>query len=310
MSQPPSPTISAGLSRSERLLRDALIKDDMERQTPALASSQASPSAGPSPVKSHRRRHSHIPTSAPTLSSSPERAERDEYTRGTFLFRTAMSNPRSPSPSRAPPTPPAPVYYGGDAEASPTTPVRAGRHRHSHSVAHAPQPPSRSNSPAAVASARSASQSPSPLRRRRPSPLPLDRAPHPASPSSGLRRQNTTGAEQAAQSPDRRARSRQGRMAPGEPLVMTPHEQVLRARLERVLSVGRGVEQGERERVARRAQHRSMSRENEVRDEDGGWPWRTRPETGDKADALVRCYLICVVMLLNGPVIMARPQAL
>lgn len=59
---------------------------------------------------------------------------------------------------------------------------------------------------------------------------------------------------------------------------MTPHEQVLRARLERVLSVGRVVEHGEREKQRRRTAQRSMSRGNEVRDEEGGWPWHERGE--------------------------------
>ena len=61
--------------------------------------------------------------------------------------------------------------------------------------------------------------------------------------------------------------------------MMTPHEQVLRARLERVLSAGRVVEKGEVERQRqiirqRERRQRSGSRGNEVMDEEGGWPWR------------------------------------
>jgi hypothetical protein len=97
--------------------------------------------------------------------------------------------------------------------------------------------------------------------------------------SSGLKRHNTTASHSSvSESPDRRPRSRQGHASVGEPLVMTPHEQVLRARLERVLSVGRVVERGEREKQRRRTAQRSMSRENEVRDEEGGWPWHERGE--------------------------------
>ena len=63
---------------------------------------------------------------------------------------------------------------------------------------------------------------------------------------------------------------------------MTPHEQVLRARLERVLSAGRIVSEGQaaqttkknsREEIREREKRR---RSNEVRDEVDGWPWRER----------------------------------
>ena len=104
------------------------------------------------------------------------------------------------------------------------------------------------------------------------------------------------------ESPARRARSpmsaRQQHQqvrptSPGEPLVMTPHEQVLRARLERVLSAGRVVEKGEKEKEVERQRYimrqrerknreRSESRGNEVRDEEGGWPWREQERDRDR----------------------------
>ena len=55
---------------------------------------------------------------------------------------------------------------------------------------------------------------------------------------------------------------------------MTPHEMVLRARLERVLvSSGAGVHDVRKERVLDRERKTSS---NEVRDEEGAWPWRER----------------------------------
>ncbi|KAF9557961.1 hypothetical protein CPC08DRAFT_724783 [Agrocybe pediades] len=70
--------------------------------------------------------------------------------------------------------------------------------------------------------------------------------------------------------------------SPGEPLIMTPHEQVLRARLERVLEAGKVVEKKEREK-RRRSESRgatSGAAANEVRDEEGGWPWREKERGG------------------------------
>ena len=58
---------------------------------------------------------------------------------------------------------------------------------------------------------------------------------------------------------------------------MTPHEQVLRARLERVLNAGRIVERKGHERDSERRSRRDRSQSsqsNEVRDEEGGSPWR------------------------------------
>jgi len=291
--QPPSPTNSTAPrpptpSRSERLLRDALKRDEHER--PPLPSS---------PLATHRRRHSHVPTSATVAGrvqapSSPEQ-DREEYTRGTFLFRTAMNNPRSPSPGIGPTEKDPRSYYGGDAErsASPTPTTPRHHHHHPHSQ-HTPQSQQSQNQPQPHSnprsttrstqspSARSTSHSPSPMRHRRqaggsltlnrPPPLPLDN-------ESPARR---------GKSPmnPRQPHQQAGPTSPGEPLVMTPHEQVLRARLERVLSVGRVVEKGEKEKEVERQRHimrqkerrnrerSEESRGNEVRDEEGGWPWR------------------------------------
>jgi len=77
--------------------------------------------------------------------------------------------------------------------------------------------------------------------------------------------------------PNRRPRSRREPPTPpsrGELLVMT-HEQVLRARLERVLNAGRVIEREEHKRDSERRRDRSQtSQSNEVRDKEGGWPWR------------------------------------
>lgn len=53
-----------------------------------------------------------------------------------------------------------------------------------------------------------------------------------------------------------------------EPLPLTPHEQVLRARLERVLIAGRVVDEKERSR-----ERRPRSRDHYYRDDVPGWPW-------------------------------------
>lgn len=84
----PSPTMPAS-SRSEKLLRDALLKDERERQ-------QLSSPPGITKPLTHRRRHSHIPTSSYSATAS---SSKEDFARGSFLFRTAMSNPRSLSPS-------------------------------------------------------------------------------------------------------------------------------------------------------------------------------------------------------------------
>ena len=76
LTQPPSPTTPHHRppSRSERLLRDTLKRDEQER------------------LPTHRRRHF---SPHPTAQGGGE----DNYARGTYLFRTAMNAPRVPSPS-------------------------------------------------------------------------------------------------------------------------------------------------------------------------------------------------------------------
>ena len=189
--------------RSEKLLRDALLKDERERQqlsTPAA----------------HGRHHSHVPT-------SPYAGE--DYTRGSFLFRPAMSNPRSPSPSPSSFSQgkglerhrdSSPVgrmsVYGGDVEG--------------HNAHHQTQ----------RRQSQQQQQSPTPhqyyTRRDSPSPSP-DRS----NGTSSLLRQGQA-----------------------EPLQMTPHEQILRTRLEKVLTTSDGW---------------TMRDQNQVRDEQAGWPWRS-----------------------------------
>ncbi|KIM45644.1 hypothetical protein M413DRAFT_345000 [Hebeloma cylindrosporum] len=308
--QPPSPTNTTAPrpptpSRSERLLRDALMRDELERHPVP-----SSPLVPPSPSsKTHRRRHSHVPTSTAVAGrahapSSPER-DREESMRGAFLFRTAMNNPRSSSPGLPPATErESKRYYGGDAERSasptPTTPQQGHHHisqsHQSQQQLHHQPPPSQPHFNARSTtrstqspSARSTSHSPSPLRHRRqaggslslnrPLPLPLD---------------NDSPSRRARSPMNPRHQNQQGLpTSPGEPLVMTPHEQVLRARLERVLSAGRVMEKGEKEKEVerqrqiirqreRRNRERSESRGNEVRDEEGGWPWREHERDRDR----------------------------
>ncbi|KAF9526890.1 hypothetical protein CPB83DRAFT_837040 [Crepidotus variabilis] len=256
-------------SRSERLLRNTLLKDEIDRTvanvplptSPLLASPMTSPS-----TKAHRRRHSHVPTSGTAASHDPQR-EREEYLRGSYMFRTAINNPRPASPSSSSTGGAAQhVMYGGDAEGHTSSrqqralsPVSNTRSRRSGFS------PTRDVSP-------------SPMRRRqddlRPTPLPLD------SHTSGLQRHHTIHTSpRGSGRTSRRPHSPNDRSAParGEPLAMTPHEQVLRARLEKVLNSGK-VANG-KDRVQRHERGRSQSgsrRSNEVMDEEGGWPWKER----------------------------------
>ncbi|EDQ98634.1 uncharacterized protein LACBIDRAFT_296061 [Laccaria bicolor S238N-H82] len=224
LTQPPSPTTPHHRppSRSERLLRDTLKRDEQER------------------LPTHRRRHS------VNVSPHPQGGEDNYAARGTYLFRTAMNAPRVPSPSPS-------------------------RHTFNHTLSHyygSPEHQQRGAQP------RSPSPSPSSGRRNRSS------HPSPLLPSHGHGMSRQASISQPG-------RPREGKHRPpavlvpsprpGEPMGMTPHEQVLRARLERVLcSAGRVVSdqsvqttKGERERERRR-------RSNEVRDEVDGWPWRER----------------------------------
>jgi hypothetical protein len=150
--------------------------------------------------------------------------------------------------------------------------------------------------------ARNASPSPSPMRRKqgpqhRPSPLPLESGAV-VPPDSDLYRINEHPSvprrvqhHDPQESPSKRFRTRHDPFvspSQGEPLVMTPHEQVLRARLEKVLKSGRVLQKKEcgREAPGREGRGRSESgsRSNEVRDEEGGRPWRRAGQ--DRASAL------------------------
>ncbi|KAH9484738.1 hypothetical protein JR316_0001638 [Psilocybe cubensis] len=378
---PPTSTPTSPPSRSERLLRDALIRDELERSSPsagATAGSVSSSSSAPpsSSRPGHLRRHSHVPTSSPSTfggSSHSPLAQRDteegeqsgrrresrgqterrreQYT-GSFLFRTAMSNPSAGGVSVSPEpdheheheegsdmsaslveslsgsgsgsgrrtgrgTTDASSYYGGDAE--------SGSRGH----------------------ARSASLSPSPLRRRPGYASPAEQhAAHArwqmqlalfdqqqlqqqAAAAAGSRSPQQPPPRSPQMSPYSSPRSprRPSSQPPrdgskGSPMPMTPHEQVLRSRLERVLEAGRVVQERERARSKSksksnssggqdrevgagsdimsivsgssgggvveddsrrgrsggrpRSSRTSMSRDNEVRDEQGGWPWREK----------------------------------
>ncbi|TFK64967.1 hypothetical protein BDN72DRAFT_846142 [Pluteus cervinus] len=73
----------------------------------------------------------------------------------------------------------------------------------------------------------------------------------------------------------------------GEPLGMTPHELVLRARLERVLNTGKGIEEREMKKEERNRRslergRRERTSSNEVQDEQGGWPWRDKNNNNNK----------------------------
>ncbi|KAF8907962.1 hypothetical protein CPB84DRAFT_1843795 [Gymnopilus junonius] len=379
--------------RSEKLLRDALLRDEMERNGPiALAATGSSNPTSPPKVQAqvpaqgqgHKRRHSHVPSSSDTA-TTPSKSKED-YIRGSTLFRTAMSNP---NPRSASPPLRGQVYYGGDAEGEGGVDAAAvalhhhqrhwdsqhqqhqqapAHHQASTSQmqmpvhAHTPRRHEQQRSPAA----RSTSHSPSPLGRRNlqspsqaqaqaqaqsGSTFPVSSKSPPghhtvhASPSgsmsqqqqspSGRQRSTTTGVaapvgggktrpppidlfsssgssssarQQQQQRPTHYRQSsgltsasgpygNDNEVGPGEPLMMTPHEQVLRARLERVLEQGRVVERIDRENERRKSAERGRSdggsaagsrsgssrrggaKANEVRDEEGGWPWRGAPIT-------------------------------
>lgn len=102
---PSSPTIPSP-SRSEKLLRDALLRDERERRY------QSSPPL-PSKPPAHRRRHTHTPTSSHSTST------REDHACGSSLY-TAINAPNS--------------YKTGTANSSPNgtpsrMPVRTQTHR-------------------------------------------------------------------------------------------------------------------------------------------------------------------------------------
>lgn len=329
-SQPPSPTSSARpsalnsanrpSSRSERLLRDTLRRDEVERISaydPPPPSATTSTYPASSPSNAHKRRHSHVPTSSMgTAAHEQHMREREEYTRGSFLFRTAMTNARPPSPSfslvvnhqRHDS-----IAFGGDAECSvPSTPLK-NEHRHRNAVTpdlqgmssgRGTSPVSNARSQSNYSPVRNASPSPSPMRRshgsqHRPFPLLLEKD----ADSYRYRRRSSKGInentsvhyrmqQRGRESPSNHPRSRHDpSFSPshGEPLLMTPHEQVLRARLEKVLKSGKVLEKKEH---GRRDRSGSGSASNEVRDEEGGRPWRrTGQSTALPSDSVCSHFL-------------------
>lgn len=181
-------------SRSERLLRSTLERNPAPQ-------SHSSPRA-------HRRRHSHVPGTAPPTTASNSTGtctsadEEDQLCRAAFLYRTA---------------------------ATASTPIRPH-----HNLSHSPSP------------SRPASPDPSAWR------LSLQRSPA-SDGNLSLQRHNSIP-----------ARKKPASLA-AEPLPLTPHEQVLRARLERVLYSGRVVDDKERSRERRRS-----------RDDAPAWSWSER----------------------------------
>lgn len=93
-------------SRSEKLLRETLMRDQERPPMPTspYAASTVSPSAGRSPNPRHRRRHSEVPPmNANGRTRSQEEERQEELARGAMMFRTPMmtASPRSPSPYAA-----------------------------------------------------------------------------------------------------------------------------------------------------------------------------------------------------------------
>ncbi|KAF8802691.1 hypothetical protein BYT27DRAFT_7260790 [Phlegmacium glaucopus] len=260
---PASPTMRPS-SRSEKLLRDTLLRDERERQ-------QQPPVTPPT----HRRRHSHAPTSTTREGGPfPFHNPRSASPSGNELERDAGNLPVNRM-----------LFYGGDVEGNhrqqsqdqqSTTPYRYHTRRSTRS----PSPsPSRHSST-------SISPSPSPLHMKR-----RQASPGLTSPNTHINNANTSPIINTlpTNGTNRRKQSLHNTGAPpnhygsaypqplshgqGEPLQMTPHEQALRARLEKVLIVSGGSD-------GRMMQGRGGD-ENEVRDEQGGWPWRRpRKSTG------------------------------
>lgn len=252
-----SPTMPSS-SRSEKLLRDALLRDERERQH---LSSPPLPTRPPT----NRRRHSHVPTSSHFPHSS------EDFARGSFLFRSAMSNPRSSSPSSSSfsqgneqerdreSSPIGRTLFYGDEDAinAHTYQLQQQQQQSTTSYRRLSLSP---NTRTRRRSSPSTSPSPSPLRMKRSqnglgpdthstiNPSPMS--------DTNLRRnqslQNTT-------------HSRYGSAYPSPSHGQT--DQVLRARLEKALTAG-GSDNGDSHIMVRRRDG------NEVRDEQGGSPWK------------------------------------
>ncbi|PPQ74578.1 hypothetical protein CVT24_004649, partial [Panaeolus cyanescens] len=112
-------------SRSERMLRDALIRDEKERQATgkrrnSRAGTQgtgASASASVSSRGSGSREERREDEQRERERELQREREREETYRGVFLFRTALSNPHVPRSASASPSP-SPRSLRGEGEAS------------------------------------------------------------------------------------------------------------------------------------------------------------------------------------------------
>ena len=252
-----TPTTITFSSRSEKLLRDTLLRDERERQ-------QLSSSSTP---LTHRRRHSHIPIS--TYSASI----REDYAHNSFLFRTAMSNPRSSSPASS-------FSQGKDTEYLPVrrTPFYASdkegindqcrQIQNTISYQHSSPSSSRRSSPST-----SPSPSPSHMRRRQ---EPFGQTtPHATTSINTPPRSNTNILPNHRGSPYPSPSHRQG-----ESLQMTPQKQVSRARLERGLTVI-GASNNDSKGVGNR---------NEIRGEQGERPQRR--DTGSGSESVCPPFLL------------------
>ncbi|KXN87246.1 hypothetical protein AN958_09037 [Leucoagaricus sp. SymC.cos] len=211
---------------------ERLLRETLERNPhPALT---------PSP-RTHRRSHSHIPESTAT-STSMSTEEDDQIYRAAFLYRTAAT---ASSPIR-------PHYH----------------HHHSQRPSHSSSPTrdyyshdySRSRSRAA--SPRPSSPSPKGSRRQslHRSPASADGDSQYGTMTSTLQRHNST--------PARKRPTTTSLPIDNSTLPLTPHEQVLRARLERVLITGRVVDERERSRERHPYQHHYRQSSDTP-----GWPW-------------------------------------
>lgn len=192
-------------SRSERLLRDTLKRDEAERHAvPTLPSQHSRPPKQPRPSKS-----------ASTCGGKDE--DEDPWTRGTFHFDTPKDGPGGAHLVRN--------KSAGNVRRSEPPPQFALRHPH--------------NSPTTNTRRRT---SPSPIRQqytRSPNSMP-GTVPH-TTPCSGVTSQARS-----------RSHSQSMGSLPAAACALTPHEAVLRSRLEKVLSMGR--DEAERETVRRQKQ--------------------------------------------------------
>ncbi|KAF8638152.1 hypothetical protein AX17_002409 [Amanita inopinata Kibby_2008] len=232
-------------SRSERLLRETLRRDEEVRDSTTsppsrrTSLSRHSHAQGPAPTSPALSNSSSRPSSPALRCRYTELAD-EQYTRGTFLFRSAITNaPNSPPQTSHP------IYYPAKMESlversTRTDPSAAVYQAHTattplHFTMSVPHTPTYSRSPT-----RSASPSHSAALTRRQS---LQRTLHHDTP------------------------------------LLSPQEQALRSRLECMLHI-EDTRQQQQQQVSQTRPNKERRRRshcsNEVRDEMGGWPWRDR----------------------------------